>query len=107
VSTPQGVSRYDLHDLVRFTGNFVGTDGITPADPSTVTFLFKDANGSVGSYQYIGGPGGGSITRISAGVYAKDVTVVVAGTHFYRWEGTGGPQASEEWTVTVAQSFIL
>jgi hypothetical protein len=107
VSTPQAVSRYDVHDLVRFIATFVSTDGLTPADPSTVTFLFKDSAGSVGSYQYVGGAGGGSITRINVGAYAKDVTLTQVGSSFYRWEGTGGVQAAEEWSVFLGPSFIL
>jgi hypothetical protein len=107
MAAPQGVSRYDVHDLVRFMATFVSTDGLTPADPSTVTFLLKEANGTVGSYQFTGGAGGGSITRVAAGAYAKDVTLSVSGSTVYRWEGTGGVQAAEEWSAFVLPSFIL
>ena len=107
MATPQAVSRYDIHDLVRFIATFVSTDGVTPADPSTVTFLMKDASSIVGSYQFTGGAGGGSITRVGVGAYAKDLTLSVTGSTFYRWEGTGGVQAAEEWSAFVMPSFIL
>src|SRR5438876_1179643 len=39
--SPPIVSAYDLYDLVQSRATFVGTDGITPADPSTVLFFTK------------------------------------------------------------------
>jgi hypothetical protein len=107
VTTPQTVSDYDLYDLVRVVATFVGTDGVTPADPSTIVLLVKDASGIVASYLYTGGAGGGSITRVGTGAYARDLTVNVTGSWFYRWQGTGGIQAAEEWTLYVRRSFIL
>lgn len=105
--TPEQVSRYDLNDLVRFTATFVSTDGLTLADASTITLYVKEPNGSVASFVHVGGVGGGSITRLAAGQYAKDYTLNQVGSWFYRWAATGGIQANEEWALLVDRSFIL
>lgn len=96
--------RYDIGDLVRLRATFVSTDLTTAADPSTVTFLTQSGAGSVATYQFTGGAGGGSITRAGAGAYYKDITVDVYGPWSYRAIGTGGVQAAEEWQFTVDQS---
>lgn len=107
MTTPQLVSRYDVNDLVRFTATFVSTDGVTLADPTTVTLYHKNALGTIATYVFLGGVGGGSITRLGAGQYVKDITLDSVGSHFYRWAGTGGIQANEEFSALVDQSFIL
>jgi hypothetical protein len=101
VAASQG--RYDIGDLIRLRATYVSTDLVTPADPSVITFLVRSA-GSVGTYQYVGGAGGGSITRVPTGAYYKDITVDVYGDWTYRSVGTGGVQAAEEWQFTVDQS---
>jgi hypothetical protein len=98
------LGRYDIGDLVRLRATYVSTDLVTPADPSTITFLTLSGAGTVASYQFTGGAGGGSITRVAAGAYYKDVTVDVYGTWTYRAIGTGGVQAAEEWQFSVDQS---
>jgi len=107
VTTPDTVSRYDLNDLVRFIATFVSTDAITAADASTITFYTKNPSGVIASYVFTGGAGGGSITRLGVGAYAKDWTLDVVGSWFYRWAATGGIQANEEWSAIVDRSFIL
>ena len=107
MTRPNSVSRYDLNDLVRFVATFVSTDAVTVADPSTIVFYLKNPLGSVASYVYTGGAGGGSITRVAAGIYAKDWTLDLVGSWFYRWGGTGGVQANDEWSAIVDRSFVL
>lgn len=106
--SPARVDEYDIHDLVQLRTTFVGTDGLTPADASTITLLVRDASGVVASYQYVGGAGGGSIGRLSAGVYFKDVPVAPAavGSWYYRWEATGGVIAADEWGFLVGPSIF-
>lgn len=94
--------RYDVGDLVRMRATVVSTDGITPADASTVSWLVMSA-GSVGTYQSVGGAGG-SIGRAGVGAYFKDVTVDVYGDWVYRVIATGGAQTAEEWQFTVDHS---
>jgi hypothetical protein len=108
MTTPDRVTRYDLNDLPHFTATFVTTDNVTLADPSMVMFLLKNPSGVTATYTYTGGLGGGSITRLGPGQYVKnDVTLDQVGSWFYRWSGTGGIQANEEWSALVDQSFIL
>jgi len=102
VAASQG--RYDIGDLIRLRATFVSTDLVTPADASTITFLTLSGAGTVASYQFTGGAGGGSITRAATGAYYKDITVDVYGPWSYRAIGTGGVQAAEEWQFTVDQS---
>jgi hypothetical protein len=96
--------RYDIGDLLRLRATYVSTDLVTPADPSTVTFLIMSGAGTIASYQFTGGAGGGSITRSGAGAYFKDITADVYGNWTYRAIGTGGVQAAEEWQFSVDQS---
>lgn len=106
MTTPRIVSEYDLNDLVRFTVDFVSTDNVTLADASTVNFLLLNPSGVVASFTNVAGAGG-SITRLGVGLFAKDVTLNAVGSWFYRWEGTGGVQANDEWSCLVKRSFIL
>lgn len=105
MTTPLQISRYDVLDLVRVTATFVGTDGVTAADPSTVMVYVKDPAGTVATYSF--GQAGASITRAGVGAYYKDITVTTSGTWFYRVYATGGVQASEEYGFEVNRSFIL
>lgn len=106
MTTPGAVSRYDLNDLARLVATFCSTDGVTPADPSTVTLYVKDAAGSVASYVY--GAAGASVIRVATGAYARDLSLASwVGSWPYRWEGTGGVQAAEEHILLVAATFIL
>ena len=106
MSTPDRISRYDLNDLVHLSVGFVSTDGVTFADPSTVVLYLRNPAGSVASYVNTAGAGG-SINRAAVGRFAKDVTADAVGSWFYRWAGTGGIQANEEWSFIVDRSFIL
>lgn len=106
MATPNLVTRYDLYDLARFSVDFVSTDGVTLADPTHVTFYTKSPLGSVASYLNSAGAGG-SITRLGVGQFIKELTLDSVGSWFYRWSGTGGVQANEEWSAIVDQSFIL
>lgn len=103
--SPAEIDRYDIYDLARLRATFVSTDLITPADPSTVLFFVKNAQGSVSTYQYA--QAGASVTRAATGAYYKDITVDQTGTWFYRAQGTGGVQAADEWGLIVDRSFIL
>ena len=105
MTTPQSVTRYDLLDLAQLRATFLSTDALTPADPSTMMFLVKNPNGSVATYAF--GAAGASVVRTATGAYFKDLTVDVVGSWFYRSYGTGGVQASEEWSFLCAPSFVL
>lgn len=99
------VDEYDYGDLVRSAATFVSTDLVTPADPSTIIFLTLNELGSVASYQY--GAAGASITRVPTGGYYKDWTPDATGDWWYRWVGTGGVQAADEWQIVVGRSKFI
>lgn len=76
---------------IRLTARLQDDAGNT-YDPTTVTLKTKDPWGIEASYVY---GTDDEITRISAGLYAGDVTPDKAGNWAYRWETTGGVIAFE------------
>jgi len=105
VSRPNEISRYDIGDLVRAAATFVSTDGVTPADPSTIDFLILNPAGTVSTYRYLAAAA--SVVRQATGAYWREFTLDQAGSWFYRCQATGGVQAAEEWSLIVDRSFIL
>jgi hypothetical protein len=105
MTLPATYSAYTLGQLVRCQATFVSTDGVTPADPSTVMLFVRNGLGSVASYLY--GAAGASIIRNGAGAYVRDVTVDTDGEWAYHFRGTGGVQAAEEWGFTGRKSRIF
>ena len=107
-ASPVTVDAYDYGDLPQFQATFVGTDGITPRDPSTIDFLLANAVGSVATYRF--GEAGASIVRSGTGAYFTDRTISGSGGYghwYYRWIATGGVQAAHEHQLLVRRSFIL
>lgn len=105
MTTPNTVSRYDIFDLVTLRATYTSTDGVTPADPSTVMFLVKNPLGTVATYNFAAA--GASVIRAGAGAYTKQVVGDVVGSWFYRVHGTGGVHANEEYSFIVDRSFVL
>lgn len=108
MATPKFTGRYDRGDLVTLTATVVGTDGVTPAQPSYFAFLVKDANGSVTTYVF--GASGASVINPGTGAFSKDVSLdpaVPDGKWYYRAIATGAVQAVEEWSFLVDRSFVL
>lgn len=108
MTTPNSVSRYDIGDLIVLPATFVGTDGVTPADPSTIDFLVKNAAGSVATYRF--GAAGASIVRTGVGAYFKEIIVEpsgLTGSWAYRAMGTGGIIAAEEWLFIIDRSTFF
>jgi hypothetical protein len=103
VTVPDHVSRYDIGDWVRVVATFTSTDGITTADPSTILFLLKNPAGSVATYAF----STGSVQRATVGQYWAEFGIATGGSWFYRWQGTGGVQAAEEFQLVADRSFIL
>ncbi len=89
------ITHYDQGDLWRPTATFAV--GGTATDPTTITVRVKEPDGTVTVHGPVSGAsGGGSITRVSAGVFRIDVTLDDAGYWFARFEGTGAATATEE-----------
>jgi hypothetical protein len=100
--SPPLIAQYDRGDLVRVVASFVGTDGVTPANPSMIHLLVKSPDGSVATYRF--GAPGASIIQVGSAAYARDLDVSQVGSWYYRWEGTGGVQAADEWALVVTRS---
>ena len=92
---PREVDRYDVGDLVRVVASYVGTDGVTPANPSMVTVQVMNPLGSVATARF----GVSSVVQVGSAAYAHDFTITNPGSWFYRWEGTGNVQAAEVWSL--------
>lgn len=106
---PQAVSRYDAGDLMTMVATFVSTDGVTPADPSSILLFVKNSQGSIATYQY--GAAGASIVRAGVGAYKRDHSIPYSADSYGSWHyiylGTGGVQAVEGWSFLVERNFIL
>lgn len=70
-------------ELVTLSNTFE-VDGV-PTDPTTVTLTVVDPAGTSTTYTYAGA----TITRTSAGLYAKDVACTLTGRWQAVWTGTG------------------
>lgn len=104
MTTPTAVNRHRLFNLVRITATVVSTDGITPADPSSITFYTRNADGSVASYPYLAA--GASVIRVATGAYWREITVDRDQDWSYFVRATGGVQANEQWQFNVEKSIF-
>jgi hypothetical protein len=92
------VNTYDKGDAVRLKGTFTVSSVAT--DPTTVTLKVKDSDGTISTYTYALA----QITKLSTGIYYKDVTVSNDGLWYYRFEGTGACIAAGESQFEVRRS---
>lgn len=93
---------FDVGDTVRAWGvfkaaTFTVTAGVPApayalADPTTVTLLVQEPDGTQTPYTY----GGGGVSKHSTGVFYRDLPLTAAGTWRLRWAGTGAAAAAEE-----------
>ncbi len=73
----------------------------TPTDPTAVSLVVTDPSGAQVTYTY---GSGGTIARVSAGVYTLDVECLLDGLWSYVWIGTGAASdvVAGTWTVEPA-----
>lgn len=98
---------YNAGSAVRLTASFVDLTN-NPADPGTITLKTKDPVGGITSYVF----GSSAMVKDSVGNYhmdiqIPDVTLNVAGTWYYRWEGSGTITATFEGEFIVSPSKIV
>lgn len=107
--SPAQITVYDLGDMVTLTATILGTDGVTPIQPSYFAFLVQNPQGSVGTYVF--GAAGASILNPAAGAFSKDLsidaTVGYVGSWFYRSVATGRVQTADDWSFLVAPSRFV
>lgn len=76
--------------------------GTALTDPTTITLKVMSPDGTVTTYTHPA-----TITRVSTGIYTKDVTLTVEGSWWWRWEGTGSAQATDEgWVECIRSPFV-
>lgn len=92
---------YIKGDTIRVTATFTVADVAT--DPATVTLRVKDPAGTTTVYTYALT----EITKVSTGVYRKDVQMSTAGTWYVRWEGTGTAAGVEEAGIVIGGSRVV
>lgn len=85
------INVHDVGDLVRVTGTFTDSADL-PADPTALSFAFKDPSGSVTTYVF---PTDAQLVKDSVGIYHVDVDVVEPGDWHYRWISTGAGQGAQ------------
>lgn len=105
MTTPNRVRQYEIGDMVQLVATVIGSDGVTPAQPSYFAFLVKDAYGTVATYATTDATA--SVLNPTTGVFLKDISVLAPGSWFYRAQATGHVQAAEEFSFLVRRSFIL
>lgn len=93
-------SEYEVGTEVRLTVTFRNFEGVV-TDPTAVALQIKEPDGVLTAYAY---PPAGTITKVSAGVYAAQVLLDKSGPWLYRWEGTGAVNAAREGTLIVDES---
>ena len=89
-------------DIVRVstTPGFKNIAG-TLTDPTTVRLKWRRFD-TVTTWTY---GVDSQVVRDSAGLYRADIPVTDAGTHYFRWEGTGAVIAAEESSFFVGSTF--
>lgn len=72
-----------------------------PTDPTTISLAVTDPAGATTTYTYALG----QITRVSTGVYSKQITVATAGDWLYVWTGTGAAADVQDGAFHVRELF--
>lgn len=89
---------YTIGDLIRLLVTFQDTTGAF-IDPTNLILRIKLPDGSIQEWTYPG-----DITQTTTGKFQYDFLSTAAGTHKYRWEGTGTAQGAVEGSFKVAES---
>lgn len=77
------INTYAVNDTVTLTETFTVSGVAT--DPDTVTLTVRAPNGAETVYTY----SGGGLTRVTTGIYQKNVVPTATGLWSYEWKGTG------------------
>ena len=92
------VNTYDKGDTIRLKAEFKVSSVYT--DPTAVTLKVKNAAGVISTYTYALA----EITKLSTGIYYKDISINDDGIWFYKFEGTGTVAAASEHKFEVRRS---
>jgi len=92
---------YTIGDLIRLYVTFQDTAGAF-IDPTSLVLRIKLPDSTVIELTYPG-----DITQTTTGKFQYDFLSTAAGTHRYRWEGTGTAQGAVEGSFKVAESAFI
>jgi hypothetical protein len=92
---------YTIGDLIRLYVTFQDTAGAF-IDPTSLVLRIKLPDSTVTEWTYPG-----DITQTTTGKFQYDFLSTTAGTHKYRWEGTGTAQGAVEGSFKVAESAFV
>jgi hypothetical protein len=87
-------------------GDRIRLDGDWPTEPDTVTFRLRHKTDAIAEIEWVYDDDP-EVVKDGVGSYYVLYEPTVAGTHFYRWEGTGPPMAAEEREFSVRKSKII
>ena len=90
------MNTYQVGDRVRVTGTFTNSASAL-ADPTTVAISVKRRDGATATYTYAGG----SVVRLSLGVFYCDHDVTLQGAYDYRIVATGAIVTASEGSFSV------
>jgi hypothetical protein len=103
VSITTSFMTYDIGDVARLNATFTNEITGTVADPTTVTLTVKPPQSVAVVYTY---GVGGTIVKVSTGVYRADITLTEARRWRYKWKGTGDLAAAELGSVYVRPDSV-
>ena len=92
------VNTYDKGDTIRLKAEFKVSSVYT--DPTTIVLKVKSASGVITTYTYALA----QVTKLSTGIYYKDVSLTDDGIWYYHFEGTGTVAAAGEHQFIVRRS---
>ena len=96
------MNRYILGNSIRMSAAF--TNGGAATDPTGITFKIRSPmNGTITSYTY---GTDAALVKDSTGNYHVDHTPTAAGSHYYRFAGTGAVIAADEGEFEIRRSFF-
>lgn len=95
------MTEYLIGTQVQARVTFTDVTG-TPTDPTVITFRLENGAGVLVTETY--GALGAAITRVSAGVYTRPVSLNTGGGWAWRWVGTGALEAAVEGVFLVQTS---
>ena len=88
---------YDFGSVVQLSALFYADDGTTLADPNTVTLRIMDPNGIETTPTPL---------HVSTGTYQYNMTAMVPGVWYYRFEGIGAVTAVYDANFVVASTVF-
>lgn len=91
---------YQPGDTIELTTEFRDPDTEALVDPTDVTLEVVDPTGVTTTYP------AAQITRVSLGLYLREIVAAIAGMYRYRWTGTGSAAGVDEGEFTVQPSLL-